>query len=68
MAKSESKGWAKEEIWYLDYGCSNHIVGVKSWFFEFDANFRKFVKLGVNSTMSIMGISTMSVMEFQQCQ
>lgn len=46
MPKSESKGCAKEEIWYLKSGCNNHMVKVKTWFFEFDAKFRESVKLG----------------------
>lgn len=55
MANSESKGRSKEEIWHLDSGCINHMVGVKVWFFEFNANFREFIKLCDNSTMFLMG-------------
>lgn len=32
MAKSESRSCAKEEVWYIDFGCNNHMVGVKSYF------------------------------------
>lgn len=54
MVKSESKSYAKEEIWYLDYGCNTHMVRVKSQFFECYGSFRETVKLGDNSEMSIM--------------
>jgi hypothetical protein len=45
----------KEEIWYLDSGCSNHIIGTKEWIHEFDENFTESVKSGNDSTMAIMG-------------
>ncbi|CAJ2634874.1 unnamed protein product [Trifolium pratense] len=43
------------EIWFLDSGCSNHMVGRKDWLFNFDDNFRETVKVGDNSKMSVMG-------------
>lgn len=30
----------KEEAWFLDSGCSNHMCGDKSWFSSFDEGFR----------------------------
>lgn len=51
MAKSDSKSCTKEEIWYFDSGCNNRMVGVKTWFFEFDGSS---VKLEDNSKMSFM--------------
>jgi transposase InsO family protein len=43
------------EMWFLDSGCSNHMVGRKDWLFNFDESFREMVKLGDNSKMPVMG-------------
>jgi hypothetical protein len=45
----------KQELWYIDSGCSNHVVGNKEWFFDFDDKFRESVKLGNDSKMAVMG-------------
>jgi RNase H-fold protein (predicted Holliday junction resolvase) len=55
MAKNEQSNNTKDEIWYLDSGCSNHMIGTKEWMFDFDSNFRETVKLGNNSKMDVMG-------------
>ncbi|MCH98477.1 retrovirus-related Pol polyprotein from transposon TNT 1-94, partial [Trifolium medium] len=34
----------KSKVWFIDSGCSNHMCGVKEWFFDFDPNFRETVK------------------------
>lgn len=44
-----------EDIWFLDFGCSNHMCGKKEYFFDFDANFRDSVKLGNNSSLLVKG-------------
>ncbi|KAI5411553.1 hypothetical protein KIW84_056564 [Lathyrus oleraceus] len=41
--------------WYLDSGCSNHMCGNMSWFYDLDERFRETVKLGNNSCISVMG-------------
>ncbi|MCI10089.1 retrovirus-related Pol polyprotein from transposon TNT 1-94, partial [Trifolium medium] len=46
MTKQESMMQAKSEVWFLDSGCSNHMVGTKEWLFDFDEGFRESVKLG----------------------
>jgi hypothetical protein len=46
---------AKKEVWFLDSGCSNHMVGTKEWLFDFDDKFRESVKLGDDSKMHVMG-------------
>lgn len=38
MAKSESRICVREEVWYLDSGCNNHMVETKAWLFYFDGN------------------------------
>ncbi|TXG53599.1 hypothetical protein EZV62_018855 [Acer yangbiense] len=46
---------SKEELWFLDSGCSNYMCGKKELFSVFDGGFREFVKLGNNSSMDVMG-------------
>jgi len=55
MAKQEITNQASDEVWFLDSGCSNHMVGTKEWLFEFDDRFRASVKLGSDSNMQVMG-------------
>jgi transposase InsO family protein len=45
----------REEVWFLDSGCSNHMSGNKLWFTELNEGFRHSVKLGNNSRMAVMG-------------
>ncbi|CAJ2632965.1 unnamed protein product [Trifolium pratense] len=46
---------AKNELWFLDSGCSNHMVGNKNWLFEYDGTFKDSVKLGDDSKMAVEG-------------
>lgn len=55
MAQTCLNTSAKDEVWFLDSVCSNHIIGTKDWLFDFDGNFRESVKLGDDSKMSVMG-------------
>jgi hypothetical protein len=55
MAYNDEIRNQREEIWYIDSGCSNHMVGTKEWFFDFDDGFRESVKLGNDSKMAVMG-------------
>ncbi|KAM2121048.1 hypothetical protein ACFX1Q_018896 [Malus domestica] len=43
----------KEDIWFLDSGCSNHMCGKRELFFDFDESFRESVKLGNNTSMTV---------------
>lgn len=52
---SEGHTDGKERLWFLDSGCSNHMCGVRGWFFDLDSNFRETVRLGDNSQMQVMG-------------
>lgn len=54
MAKSESRNYVKDETWYLEFGCNNHMIGTKAWFFKFDGNSRGILKLEDNSKMFVM--------------
>jgi hypothetical protein len=55
MAKTDQGHEIQEEAWYLDSGCSNHMIGNKDWLFDFDSSFRDSVKLGNDAKMSVMG-------------
>ncbi|KAI5411610.1 hypothetical protein KIW84_056615 [Lathyrus oleraceus] len=51
----EIKHGEKEEVWFLDSGCSNHMSGNKRWLLDLDEGFRHTVKLGNDSRMTIIG-------------
>ncbi|XP_073262654.1 uncharacterized protein [Populus alba] len=55
MAYVEENQSTRENVWFLDSGCSNHMCGIKDWFFDLDETFRQSVKLGDNSRMLAMG-------------
>jgi hypothetical protein len=44
-----------EQAWYLDSGCSNHMIRTKAWLFDFDESFRESVRLGNDSKVAVMG-------------
>jgi hypothetical protein len=45
----------KKQSWFLDSGCSNHMVGNKDWLYELDESYGDTVKLGDDSKMLVMG-------------
>ena len=55
MAHVDMHHTKRDEVWFLDSGCSNHMTGSKAWFISFDSEFRQYVKLGNNSRMVVMG-------------
>lgn len=55
MSYVEIKHDEKEEMWFLDSGCSNHMSGNKKWFSDLDESFRHTVKLGNDSRMAVIG-------------
>ncbi|GAU44223.1 hypothetical protein TSUD_399870 [Trifolium subterraneum] len=55
MTQQQSCINTSDQVWFLDSGCSNHMIGTKEWLFDFDDKFRETVKLGDNSTMQVMG-------------
>lgn len=52
MAYVEEQGVKREELWFLDSCCSNHMCGDKQMFSEMDKTFRQLVKLGNNTRMT----------------
>lgn len=55
MAYVDVKESSKEELWFLDSGCSNHMCGKKEFFSMLDESFNTSVKLGDNSSMAVRG-------------
>ena len=55
MAYIDKKENSSGDTCYLDSGCSNHMCGNKSLFYDLDETFRETVKLGNNSCMSDIG-------------
>ncbi|XP_028075418.1 uncharacterized protein LOC114277685 [Camellia sinensis] len=45
----------REDVWFLDSGCSNHMCANKEWFFDLDEEFWQLVKLENNSKMVVLG-------------
>ncbi|XP_027335113.1 uncharacterized protein LOC113849412 [Abrus precatorius] len=55
MSYVEMQGATRDEIWFLDFGCSNHMSGDRKWFTELDHSIRHSVKLGNDSKLNVMG-------------
>ncbi|KAJ8628560.1 hypothetical protein MRB53_021883 [Persea americana] len=55
MAYVDNEKKNREDLWYLDSGCSNHMCGKNDCFSDLDASFRESVKLGNNSSMAVYG-------------
>lgn len=54
MAHVDVKEASKEELWFLDSSCSNHMCGKKEKS-RLDESFSTSVKLGDNSSMAAIG-------------
>ncbi|KAI5407313.1 hypothetical protein KIW84_053534 [Lathyrus oleraceus] len=51
----------KEEIWFLDSDCNNHMTGNKEWFSKFEENFNQTVKLGNDTRMVVVAKGSIKV-------
>ncbi|CAL5371264.1 unnamed protein product [Camellia sinensis] len=54
----EMTGARREDVWFVDSGCSNHMCGDKSLFCDLNEDFRQRVKLGNNTRMAVLGKGT----------
>jgi transposase InsO family protein len=52
----------REDAWFLDSRCSNHMCGDQTMFNELDEKFRHSVKLGNNTKMDVMGKGSMKLL------
>ncbi|XP_068304235.1 uncharacterized protein [Pyrus communis] len=60
MAYVDIKEVNREELWFLDSGCSNHMCslhmcGKNELFTTLDDTFRKFMKIGNDSSLDVLG-------------
>ena len=55
MAYMDMNKANREDMWFLDLGCSNHMYGKREYFSNFDGSFRYLVKLGNNLSMVVIG-------------
>ena len=39
------------DLWYLDTGCSNHMIGYREWFVNLDEKVKSKTKFADNSTL-----------------
>ncbi|KAK4439532.1 hypothetical protein Salat_0288100 [Sesamum alatum] len=62
MAYAELNGAKKEDAWFLDSGCSNHVCGDQAMFSELDEGFRHTVKLRNNTKMNVVGIGSVNLL------
>ena len=49
------------DIWFLDSGCSNHMLGIKSIFRDIDETHKLNVRLGDNKQIQVEGKGTIEV-------
>lgn len=55
MSYVEMEDARREDAWFLDSGCSNHMCGDRGMFSKIDEGFQHFVKLGNNTKMKVEG-------------
>lgn len=55
MTYVEGNSSKREDVWFLDSGCNNHMSGNKKWFSQLDEEFKHSVKLGNNMRMTVLG-------------
>lgn len=51
-----NEGKIVSDIWYLDTGCSNHMIENKNWLVDFDTRKRTSVKCANNKSMIAKGM------------
>lgn len=61
MADCENQNSNQERTWFLDSGCSNHMSGIKQWFFNLDEGFKETVKLGDGSRIEVQGKGSVKI-------
>lgn len=61
MALIELKQVKREEVWFLDSGCSNHMTGNKEWFVSLEHDLNRTVKLGNDMRMAVVAKGSMRV-------
>ncbi|XP_070672030.1 uncharacterized protein [Malus domestica] len=55
MAYVDDTDAGRDYLWFLNSGCSNHMCGKRELFSMFDNNFRETVKLGNDTSPTVLG-------------
>lgn len=55
LAYVEEQKATRDEVWFLDSGCSYYMSGDQEWFTELDEEFKHSVKLGNDSRIVVTG-------------
>ena len=55
MVYVEKNKARRNDVWFLDSGCSNHMCGDQTLFYELDKEFKQMVKLGDNTKIMATG-------------
>lgn len=55
MAQEQTKVKNREVVWFLGYGCSNHMCGSRELLNELDEKFKQSVRLGNNTKIEVAG-------------
>lgn len=61
MSYTELHQTKKEEVWFLDSGCSNHMTGNKKWFSDLEEVVNRTVKLGNDMRMAVVAKGSIRV-------
>lgn len=62
MAYVEKHQARREDAWFLDSGCSNHMCGDQTMLIDLNESFRHSVKLGNNTRINVMGKGSVKLM------
>ncbi|KAI5385054.1 hypothetical protein KIW84_071886 [Lathyrus oleraceus] len=55
MAYTDTLGGDRDDVWFIDSGCSNHMYGDSSLFCDLEKGFNKVVRLGNYARMNVVG-------------
>ncbi|KAI5425306.1 hypothetical protein KIW84_031195 [Lathyrus oleraceus] len=55
MAYTDMLGGDRDDVWFIDSGCSNHMCGDSSLFCDLEKGFNKVVRLGNYASMNVIG-------------
>ena len=69
MSYVEKNNARRDDAWFLDSGCSNHMCGDRALFGDLNDNYRQMVKLGNNTKLSVLGKGECEVVHqwYQPC-
>ena len=61
MTYADTHNQNRDDAWFLDSGCSNHMSGERGKFTNLDETFQHSVKMGDNSRISVTGKGSMKL-------